>query len=222
MPVSIDPMPRRPKKQRTELAQIIRRLRVALGDTQQQFALRLDTSITSIARYETNSTPAREVIDRMADLAREEGLPKFAELLEHLKSLLRPRSCFEDALTIYSQPSWKMPCLHWLCCTTLRLFSENSKMKRSESRSVFVMCSLSYMTRLKNGRTIIFCPTQSLVELEQKRQSRHMKQLQTSKIDDEPSEILVLASRESPPVGYRSESHTVPYSFENLSALGPQ
>jgi transcriptional regulator with XRE-family HTH domain len=83
-------MPRRPKKQRTELAQIIRRLRVALGDTQQQFALRLDTSITSIARYETNSTPAREVIDRMADLAREEGLPKFAELLEQSLTAVTP------------------------------------------------------------------------------------------------------------------------------------
>jgi len=48
-------------------------LRKLLGETQQQFASRLGTAITTIARYETSRPPRGRVLARLEQIARSEG-----------------------------------------------------------------------------------------------------------------------------------------------------
>jgi transcriptional regulator with XRE-family HTH domain len=64
------------------MAKAIRRFRLKLGDTQQQLASRIGISITSVARYETNSPPSDEVLTRLAELARDLQLPRFAAIFD--------------------------------------------------------------------------------------------------------------------------------------------
>lgn len=59
------------------------RFRQSLGDTQQQFASRTGLSVTSVARYETNSRPSSKVLARFASIAREANFPAFVEIFEH-------------------------------------------------------------------------------------------------------------------------------------------
>jgi transcriptional regulator with XRE-family HTH domain len=64
------------------MAQAISRFRQTLGDTQQQFAHRVGLSVTSVARYETNSPPSPKVLARFVRIAREADLPAFVEIFE--------------------------------------------------------------------------------------------------------------------------------------------
>jgi transcriptional regulator with XRE-family HTH domain len=64
------------------MAQAITRFRHTLGDTQQQFASRTGLSVTSIAGYETNSTPSEKVLSRFVEIARAAALPTFVEIFE--------------------------------------------------------------------------------------------------------------------------------------------
>jgi transcriptional regulator with XRE-family HTH domain len=54
-------------------------LRSKLGETQQQFALRLGSSMGSVARYETNRDPTRRVLGRMYLAAIESGQCRLIE-----------------------------------------------------------------------------------------------------------------------------------------------
>jgi transcriptional regulator with XRE-family HTH domain len=65
------------------MAQAISRFRQTLGDTQQQFAARTGLSVTSIARYETNSPPSDKVLARFVEIARAADLPTFVEIFEN-------------------------------------------------------------------------------------------------------------------------------------------
>ncbi|HEX4164338.1 MAG TPA: helix-turn-helix transcriptional regulator [Bryobacteraceae bacterium] len=65
------------------MAQAISRFRQTLGDTQQQFAHRAGLSVTSVARYETNSPPSPKVLARFVEIAREVNLPAFIEIFEN-------------------------------------------------------------------------------------------------------------------------------------------
>jgi len=64
------------------MAQAISRFRQTLGDTQQQFAHRVGLSVTSVARYETNSQPSPKVLAQFVQIAREADLPAFVEIFE--------------------------------------------------------------------------------------------------------------------------------------------
>jgi transcriptional regulator with XRE-family HTH domain len=58
---------------RSPAANSVIELRSKLGETQQQFALRLGSSMGSVARYETNRDPTRRVLGRMYLAAIESG-----------------------------------------------------------------------------------------------------------------------------------------------------
>src|SRR6266516_7733533 len=73
-------MPRPTELERTPMAQAIRRFRTTLGDTQHQFAERMGVTLTSIARYETNSRPSRAVLAKLAAIAQEANQPLFVEI----------------------------------------------------------------------------------------------------------------------------------------------
>lgn len=75
-------MPRAPREKRSALAKAIRTFRAALGDTQQEFAVRVGLAVTTIARYETNSPPSADVLAKLAELARNSELPLFAKIFE--------------------------------------------------------------------------------------------------------------------------------------------
>ena len=66
---------------KTEINEAVRKLRLALGDTQQQFAQRLGLAISSVVRYELTSEPGPAVLVQLANLAAERDLPEVAEPL---------------------------------------------------------------------------------------------------------------------------------------------
>lgn len=70
--------PRTKQRELGELSQAVRKLREALGQTQQQFAHTLGTAITSIARYETGREPHGRPLARMAQVAADQGLEDLA------------------------------------------------------------------------------------------------------------------------------------------------
>jgi transcriptional regulator with XRE-family HTH domain len=57
--------------QPTEIAAAVKRLRVALGDTQQSFAGRLNLAISTVVRYETSRPPSGRYLLVLRDIARE-------------------------------------------------------------------------------------------------------------------------------------------------------
>ena len=65
---------------RTPLAEAIRRFRLTFGETQQEFADRTGLSIGTIARYETSARPSPEALKRLAELAKESKLLKYAAI----------------------------------------------------------------------------------------------------------------------------------------------
>lgn len=65
---------------RTSLAEAIRRFRLTFGETQQEFADRTGLSIGTIARYETSARPSPEALKRLAELAKESKLTKYAAI----------------------------------------------------------------------------------------------------------------------------------------------
>ena len=67
---------------RTLLAHTVRQLRQSVGETQEQFARRLDASVVTIARYETNFRPRKSMLRRLADLARDRGLADMTAVFE--------------------------------------------------------------------------------------------------------------------------------------------
>jgi transcriptional regulator with XRE-family HTH domain len=62
------------------MAQAIRRFRTILGDTQREFADRTRLTLTSIARYETNSRPSKTVLAKFAQIAQEANQPLFTDI----------------------------------------------------------------------------------------------------------------------------------------------
>jgi transposase len=76
------------------IRQAVRRLRVALGDTQQQFANRLKLAISTVVRYELSRAPRGKALAQLERVAREHRLDECAAvfrdaLLEELELDLR-------------------------------------------------------------------------------------------------------------------------------------
>jgi transcriptional regulator with XRE-family HTH domain len=67
--VESDMRPRTRNKQIGELSQAVKKLREALGQTQQEFAQTLNAAITTIARYETGRSPKGWFLARLAEIA---------------------------------------------------------------------------------------------------------------------------------------------------------
>lgn len=63
---------------RSVVSQALIELRKLIGETQQQFANRLGTAITTIARYETTRPPRGRVLVRLEQIARSKGHKKCA------------------------------------------------------------------------------------------------------------------------------------------------
>jgi transcriptional regulator with XRE-family HTH domain len=60
------------------VSQAVRRLRVALGDTQQEFANRLGLAISTVVRYELTRPPRGKALAQLERLARDFGLKECA------------------------------------------------------------------------------------------------------------------------------------------------
>jgi transcriptional regulator with XRE-family HTH domain len=75
-------MARPSNRKRSDLAEAVAQLRSALGDTQQQFAARLGTAITTIARYETIRPPQGAALAQFINLARASGQPELADIFQ--------------------------------------------------------------------------------------------------------------------------------------------
>lgn len=70
------------KKERGDLSSAVVRLRKALGDTQQAFASRLGTAITTVARYETIRPPRGNALVQFTQLAKSKGELELAKVFE--------------------------------------------------------------------------------------------------------------------------------------------
>jgi transcriptional regulator with XRE-family HTH domain len=58
----------------------VRKLRLALGDTQQAFADRLGLAIATVVRYEHNRTPRGKALARLQQVAQDNGFSEYAAL----------------------------------------------------------------------------------------------------------------------------------------------
>ncbi len=58
----------------------VRMLRKGLGDTQQQFALRLRTALRTVARYETTRPPSGKTLAQLIAIARDSGFIEYAAI----------------------------------------------------------------------------------------------------------------------------------------------
>src|SRR5215831_17662818 len=66
------------KQNEDQLTGLVRKLRLALGDTQQQFASRLGLAIATVVRYEHNRPPKAKALARLEQVACEKGLEEYA------------------------------------------------------------------------------------------------------------------------------------------------
>jgi transcriptional regulator with XRE-family HTH domain len=62
----------------SKLTETVRKLRFALGDTQQEFAHRLGLAIATVVRYEHNRPPKAKALVQLERVARENGLDEYA------------------------------------------------------------------------------------------------------------------------------------------------
>ena len=73
-------MARPSSRHRSDLSNAVIQLRRSLGDTQQQFAMRLGLAMTTIARYETSRQPQGDVLLQFARVAEDNGYSKLAQI----------------------------------------------------------------------------------------------------------------------------------------------
>jgi transcriptional regulator with XRE-family HTH domain len=66
-------MPHLKRPQRHSVSEALIELRALLNETQQQFANRLGTAVTTIARYETSRPPKGRVLAQLEQIAQAEG-----------------------------------------------------------------------------------------------------------------------------------------------------
>ena len=59
--------------------ELVRKLRLGLGDTQQDFAQRLQTAIRTVARWEAGHSPNNRAVAQLEQLAREHGFTDLAD-----------------------------------------------------------------------------------------------------------------------------------------------
>ncbi len=71
-------MARPTTRKRTPVSERVVALRAALGYNQQQFAVMLGASITTVARWETSRPPSGKALVQLSRLAHDEGLFEFS------------------------------------------------------------------------------------------------------------------------------------------------
>ena len=128
------------------MAQAISRFRQTLGDTQQQFAARTGLSVTSIARYETNSPPSEKVLARFVEVARTANLPTFVEIFE---DRLRP----EEEINLQDFAAVKQ---------LLKRFAESLRPEQLRQGRLALACLISPPEKVKANRL----PHAALTEVE--------------------------------------------------------
>jgi transcriptional regulator with XRE-family HTH domain len=72
-------MARPTNRKRHPLSEAVIELRTSLGDTQQQFAERLHTALSTVARYETSRPPAGGMLLRLAVIAEQRAIGRQAD-----------------------------------------------------------------------------------------------------------------------------------------------
>jgi transcriptional regulator with XRE-family HTH domain len=82
------------------VSQAVRRLRLGLGDTQQQFANRLGLAISTVVRYELSRPPSGKALAQLDRVAMEHGLDECALIF---------RNAFRDELAVPFQVSGVRP-----------------------------------------------------------------------------------------------------------------
>lgn len=83
-----------------QTSQLVRQLRAAVGDTQQQFAHRIDSAISSVVRYEAGKPLSEQAFVKLVRLAREIGRQDIATgLADNYWSLHDPDS--------HTVPTWQ-------------------------------------------------------------------------------------------------------------------
>ena len=75
-------------------------LRNAIGETQQQFAQRIGTTVTTVARYETNRPPKGAALEQLSALARSVGKLEIAYVFERESAREFRRQYFGDPIHI--------------------------------------------------------------------------------------------------------------------------
>ena len=70
----------------SELVAAVRKLRIALEDTQQQFAQRLGLAIATVIRYEHNRPPRAKALAKLEQLAAAHGLDEYAAVFRRALS----------------------------------------------------------------------------------------------------------------------------------------
>ena len=87
---------RRNEKTRNAASRALIALREEMGKTQQQFAVEvLDTTVTTMGRYETTHPPRGEVLLTLARIAEESALSKVSEQQKQIR-LLALRDAFRE------------------------------------------------------------------------------------------------------------------------------
>ena len=67
---------------RNAVSETVRKLRGSFGETQEEFARRMDTAVVTIARWETSRPPRGKALKALAELARSKSLPEYADVFE--------------------------------------------------------------------------------------------------------------------------------------------
>jgi transcriptional regulator with XRE-family HTH domain len=75
-------MPRPTTRTRSPISEALIALRHTLGEGQQQFANRVKSAVTSIARYETSNPPTGKALARFTRIANEAGRPDLAAIFD--------------------------------------------------------------------------------------------------------------------------------------------
>src|SRR5690349_5539275 len=75
-------MPRPTTRTRSPISEALRALRRTLGESQQQFANRNKSAVTTIARYETSSPPTGNALAHFTRIANEAGRPDLATIFD--------------------------------------------------------------------------------------------------------------------------------------------
>jgi transcriptional regulator with XRE-family HTH domain len=72
-------MPRPTSKSKSEISELVIRLRNSLGESQQAFSNRLGLALQTIARWETSGQPKGEALLTLARVADEQNQPELAQ-----------------------------------------------------------------------------------------------------------------------------------------------
>jgi transcriptional regulator with XRE-family HTH domain len=75
-------MPRPTSRKKSAVSLALTALRESLGDTQQQFAVRLNTSVVTVARWETSHEPTAKTLERLLKLAKKHRHAESTKIFE--------------------------------------------------------------------------------------------------------------------------------------------